>query len=227
MLERLRRRLSPSLLISLVALFVALGGVGYSATGGTFILGHANQGGGTSSLSSAAHGPTLKVSNTGHRTAAFFKTRFGIPPFAVSGGEKVQKLNADKIDGLTGSQLQQKCQKGSVLGYGWFLGNDGSYDLSTIPSTFVEAKGFTYNCTGGKIWVARQGAGRYLVSFDGLSTSNRQHIALANVDQSYGVPNLYANTGFALNAGKVSNQVVIKTTAGTPTDSVFMIYVFG
>ena len=36
-----KSRPSPSLVISCLALFVALGGTAYAATGGSFILGHA------------------------------------------------------------------------------------------------------------------------------------------------------------------------------------------
>jgi hypothetical protein len=75
--------------VSYLALFVALGGSAYAATGGDFILGHANKAGQTSSLTNAGAGPALKLAS-----------RKGTPPLAVSNDTKVTNLNADTLDGL-------------------------------------------------------------------------------------------------------------------------------
>jgi hypothetical protein len=99
-----RFRPSPSLAVSLLALFVALGGVGYSATGGTFILGSSNSAGKPTSLAANVRGPALKLSNTSARasaTALGLRVRAGRAPFTVSAGAgKVAGLDADKLDGL-------------------------------------------------------------------------------------------------------------------------------
>src|SRR5438128_5365218 len=102
MLNRaLRRRPSPSMAVSLVALFVSLGGAGYAATGGNFILGQANTAGKTSGLGSGVTtGPTLAVKNTGGKPAASFTGGTGAAPFTVNSGTKVANLNADLLDGL-------------------------------------------------------------------------------------------------------------------------------
>ena len=47
---RMFRRPSPAIVISLLALFIALGGAGYSATGGNFILGRSNSASSQSAL---------------------------------------------------------------------------------------------------------------------------------------------------------------------------------
>src|SRR5437016_4421778 len=94
-------RPAPATVISIAALFVALGGVGYAATGGSFLLGKPNSADATSGLSSnVATGPTLDVANTGGKPAANFTGGSGAVPFTVNSGKKVAKLNADKLDGL-------------------------------------------------------------------------------------------------------------------------------
>ena len=70
----------PSLVISIAALFVALGGVGYAATGGTFVLGASN-----SALNSGVTtGASLNVVNTGGRPTTRFTVNAGIAPFSVN-----------------------------------------------------------------------------------------------------------------------------------------------
>jgi hypothetical protein len=90
-LRRFARRPSPSLVISLLALFLALTGWGYAATGGRLILGHGNRAGKTTTLR-ARKGPALSL-----------KVKRGTTPFKVSSGRKVAKLNADKLDGVSSS----------------------------------------------------------------------------------------------------------------------------
>jgi hypothetical protein len=93
--------MSPSLVISCVSLFLALGSVGYSATGGTFRLGQANTANKTTALKSgAATGPALKVTHTANRPAAAFVSKSGTAPFTVNRTTKVAKLNADLFDDL-------------------------------------------------------------------------------------------------------------------------------
>jgi hypothetical protein len=106
--DRVKRHLSPSLVISCAALFIALGSAGYAATGGNFILGQANDANATSSLSSTvSSGPTLSLTNTGNKPAARFVTDVGVPPFTVNRGQKVVNLNADRLDSLDSSSLLQ------------------------------------------------------------------------------------------------------------------------
>ncbi|TMJ97529.1 MAG: hypothetical protein E6G67_02615 [Actinobacteria bacterium] len=120
MFARLRgRRPSPSLVLSSLALFVALSGWGYAATGGNFILGHPNTAGNTSGLSSnVTTGPTLALANTGGKPAARFSANAGIAPLAISNGTKIANLNADRLDGLDSSGFVKKAPPISLSGPG-------------------------------------------------------------------------------------------------------------
>jgi hypothetical protein len=93
------RRLTPSLVISMLALFVALSGWGYAATGGTFRLGKTNTAGKTTTLK-AKKGPALSLRSNNRKPAASFNVKTGVAPFTVSNGTKVRNLNADKLDGI-------------------------------------------------------------------------------------------------------------------------------
>lgn len=118
--KRMSGRPSVSLVVSLLALFVALGGWGYAATGGSLVLGKTSRSPRTTGLASGAkHAPTLAVTNTGGGTAASFNARAGVPPFKVNSSAPVAKLNADLLDGLDGSALQRRvagtCAAGSAI----------------------------------------------------------------------------------------------------------------
>ena len=108
------------LVVSLLALFLALGGWGYAATGASVVLGKTNRSPRTTGLASGVkRAPTLAVTNTGGAIAASFFTRPGIAPFRVNSGAKVVKLNADQLDGIDGSALQRRvtgtCAAGSAI----------------------------------------------------------------------------------------------------------------
>jgi hypothetical protein len=86
--------------VGYVALFVALGGTTYAATGGNFILGQTNTASSTTSLSAGTTGPALKATNTSTGTAGSFNVTAGHPPLSVNSSTKVTNLNADKLDGM-------------------------------------------------------------------------------------------------------------------------------
>jgi hypothetical protein len=104
MWKRLSGRLSPSIVISLMALFVSLGGAGYAATGGNFILGTPNTA--TSETSLTASGTTanaLKVTNSNTAAGATplrLVATAGHAPLAVNQTTKVPLLNVDMLDGI-------------------------------------------------------------------------------------------------------------------------------
>ena len=105
MLKRLRSALSPSMAVALLALFVALGGVGIAATGGNFILGTPNTATSPTELSAsgAASTSALKVTNTNTvtgSTALELNVPAGKTPMKVNSKTKVTNLNADLLDGL-------------------------------------------------------------------------------------------------------------------------------
>jgi hypothetical protein len=67
-----------------------------AATGGSFILGHANSANRTTALTNTGTGPVLKLSTTHPGTR---------PPLGVNSKIKVVNLNADQVDGKSASQL--------------------------------------------------------------------------------------------------------------------------
>ena len=93
--------------VAYLALFVALSGTAVAATGGTFRLGMFNSAGET----------TVLKSRTG--SALSLRTEAGVPPFHVSRGAKVTKLNADELDSLDSSELQRRvtgaCDAGTFV----------------------------------------------------------------------------------------------------------------
>src|SRR4051812_47231393 len=108
--KRLRpHRPSPPMAVALLALFVSLGGAGYAATGGNFILGQPNAATTTSSLSAPVAGaPALQLTNTSATngsTALALNVKPGKPPFSVNSTAKVGKLNADSLDGHDSSEF--------------------------------------------------------------------------------------------------------------------------
>jgi hypothetical protein len=110
MLERLRSALSPSMAVALLALFVALGGAGYAATGGNFILGNPNTATSNTTLTSsgAASTATLKLTNTSTTsgsTALDLTVPAGKAPLKVNRSTKVKNLNADLLDGLDSTSM--------------------------------------------------------------------------------------------------------------------------
>jgi hypothetical protein len=89
--------------VGYIALFIALGGTTYAATGGNFILGNPNSASSTTSLSAPISGKALQLTNTSTgagATALGLNVASGHPPFTVNSGTKVANLNADKLDGL-------------------------------------------------------------------------------------------------------------------------------
>jgi hypothetical protein len=87
----------------MIALLVALGGAGYSATGGNFILGRTNVATTPSLLGANINGRALQVSNTSTGVAAAplnLISAVSRPPMLVNSAVKVTNLNVDKLDGL-------------------------------------------------------------------------------------------------------------------------------
>ncbi len=85
------RRPSPAIAISLVALFFAMSGTAYAATGGDFLLGKSNTATAVTSLSNTK-GTALSLSSTATT-----------PPLKVSNSVQVPDLNASQLDGHTSS----------------------------------------------------------------------------------------------------------------------------
>jgi hypothetical protein len=101
-------RLTPSVTLSLLALFVALGSTGYAANGGAFILGVINGATQRTYLGANYNGTALQLNNTSagaSATALTLTVAAGHPPMKVNTVAKVTNLNADYLDGLDSAAL--------------------------------------------------------------------------------------------------------------------------
>jgi hypothetical protein len=92
--------LSPATAIALVALFIALGGVGIAANGGNFILGQNNKATAQTALATTTSAAALAVTNTGSGAPLKLQGPTAQPPLIVNSKAKVANLNADSLDGV-------------------------------------------------------------------------------------------------------------------------------
>ncbi len=142
----MRRYPSPSLVVSITALVVALGGAGYSATGGNFILGQANSATTQTKLVTPLAGAAFRVDNTSTAAAATgmtIVTNAARPPLAVNSSTKVANLNADKLDGLDSTHFPRT----AVVSYN-LAGGANSAPIALPPSRPVLVMGV--NTTSGE-----------------------------------------------------------------------------
>ncbi len=159
---RSRFRPSHGTVVAYLALFVALGGTTYAATGGNFILGKPNTANSQTSLTASPSfaGKALQLTNTNTgagATALGLSVASGHAPFTVNTGTKVANLNADKLDGIDSSGslgVNAKAADADQLD-----GKDSTDFLSSnvvLHTTDVSiAPGFgtssTVNCGGGEV----------------------------------------------------------------------------
>jgi hypothetical protein len=173
------RRPSASLVISTIALFVSLGGAGYAATGGNFILGQTNTATTPSLLAAPVSGKTLRLRNTdttAGATALGLEVASGHPPFAVDSSTKVAQLNADLLDGRDSGAFLRKgvLQSASVSSAGGVVDvlntgtTNGVQGITQSPS----ASGvYGQNTSAGGFGVAgRAGSGGNAVYGDNTGT---------------------------------------------------------
>jgi hypothetical protein len=101
-------RLTPSMIVSLLALFIALGTAGYAANGGNFLLGLFNSATQRTALTANFNGNAVELTNTStgaSATALKLTVAAGHPPMKVNTVTKVTNLNADYLDGIDSSGM--------------------------------------------------------------------------------------------------------------------------
>src|SRR6185503_20229213 len=106
---------SPSLCMSMLAVVLALGGAGYSATGGNFILGQTNTASTQTALTAALNGRALQITNNSaaaNATALGLSVAAGPPQITVNSSVKVANLNADRLDGLDSTAFARSSSEG-------------------------------------------------------------------------------------------------------------------
>jgi len=109
-LGKARRRPSPAMVVSLIALFVALSGTTYAATGGNFILGQTNTATSPTNLTANSTGRILQLiqQNTSAGASGLgINVPAGKPPISTNSTTKVVNLNADALDGLDSEAFAQ------------------------------------------------------------------------------------------------------------------------
>lgn len=107
-------------IVAALVLVAGLDMVSYAATGKSMLLGKINKAGGPTSLTNTGTGPALNLTN---------KPAF--PPLKVSSSTKVARLNADLLDGLNASALQD--QTTFIYGFGTAAANVPAYPTMSVP----------------------------------------------------------------------------------------------
>jgi hypothetical protein len=132
------RRPTHAAIVAYAALFLALSGTAYAATGGTLILGNPNSANKTTSLTNTGSGAALRLVT--HQGST--------PPLAVSNGTKIANLNADMVDGVRASSLQPKlpsrlsfAQLKLINGWEGNCFNSGAPGIALDPSGVVHLRG--------------------------------------------------------------------------------------
>jgi hypothetical protein len=149
MRQKIRAHLSFANVCSLVALFVALGGTTYAATGGNFVLGEQNGAGDPTRLSSPTSDDagTLKVTNTassgGRAIHGTSNTGQGVYGYSSQNAGVVgESLNLDGVYGVSNSATHAAVSAHNNVwgGYGlWAIGGDRTNNTAAIHGT--SAKG--------------------------------------------------------------------------------------
>jgi hypothetical protein len=152
-------RPSAATVISLIALFFALGGTAVAATGGAFILGKANTATSVSSLTNTK-GTALSLSSPS-----------ATPPLTVSNSVQVQHLNASQLGGHPAGQFVQGGGTSRSFGFMMSTSSNTQAELLSVPG-FETLKAL---CSGGSSGIAD-------VAFQtGPNTIDRFSAAIANM----------------------------------------------
>jgi hypothetical protein len=145
------RKPSPALIVAVLALFVALGGVGIAANGGSLVLGKPDNGATLKTgLSAPVDDKALQLTNTNtgtNATALGLTVASGHAPFTVSSQTRVANLNADKLDGIDsgGFVKSAKPAPGALVGETWHeIGTAGEPALTWCHGTGGCSQGWAY-----------------------------------------------------------------------------------
>jgi hypothetical protein len=131
-------RPSPALVVAVIALFVALSGIGYAA------------------LKLAPNSvKTKSIKNGAVTEAKIANGAVSTPKFSGS----ATAPNAAMLGGIASTGYQRSCQTGAIKGS--LVMNTGSFS----SATYVDVVGF--NCTGGAVQMRKTAPGNYDVKFVG------------------------------------------------------------
>ena len=159
-----------------IVLLAALDWAASAATGRAFVLGRWNQADHTTTLKNTARGPALDLRSTKG------------PALKVNNGKRIKKLNADKLDGLTGESY--KANRNTI--YQWSVAQHTGGFSQAIPP---------------------QEPGSYLVTFDVQMLGAAGDPANPNIINCHIVQNGLSGTVAFQKAVLADTQV---TSVGTP-----------
>lgn len=144
--------LTTGLALGLVLGVTVAGGTAVAATGGTLLLGRSNTSGAQTNLANTGSGPVLSLS-----------ARSGQAPIGVSAAAgKATNLNADKLDGLDGTQLQRTVAQSCPFGFA----------IRRISGTGgVTCYGDVFGLEGGEVTTDSDGVASVMCDSNGISLS--------------------------------------------------------
>jgi hypothetical protein len=185
MRQKLRSHLNFANVVSLVALFVALGGTTYAATGGNFILGQANTAGAPTQLSS----PTTNAAGA-----------FKVTSTATSGGRAIQG-RSNTGQGVYGYSSQNAGVVGESLNL------DGVYGASSSSShAAVSAHNEVWEGFG--LWAAGGNVAYNTAAVHGQSTNGNAVEGISGKNTASGVYGQNDSAGYGV-AGRSTNGTAV------------------
>jgi hypothetical protein len=158
------RRPSPALVVSLIALFVALGGTGYAAVKiNGKDLKNKSVAGGKLKNKTVTGGKIKNKTITGAKVKDNSLTGTQINESTLAQVPSAASANTVAGTSLDGLLRTTGCQTGKVRGAVRVLGEAGSFPTTySTSSTFRDT---VFNCSGAEVEVRRAAAGRYFVRF--------------------------------------------------------------
>jgi hypothetical protein len=197
-------RPSAATVISLIALFFAMGGTAVAATGGNFILGKANTATSVSSLTNTK-GTALSLSSTSTT-----------PPLKVSNSVQVPNLNASELDGQTSSAFLPATGTAA-----------NSSELGGLPASSYGDRWFAVVAASGGLLVGNgisstqhDATGSYDVRFTGSIANTNNCAVFVQLMSGIG----WATAGPSTEGFLTEFDVHVFNTAGNPADAQFSLY---
>jgi hypothetical protein len=195
MSNKARLSLSYANVMATVAVFIALGGTTYAATGGNFILGQSNSASSSTQLSSGASGSSLKVTNTGsgRGIAGFSNSGQGIYGHSNSNAGLVgESTSFDGVYGASnGAGAGVSGHNSTSSGWGVFGGAAGGIGVGGYSDTWQGVYGHS-NSNAGVVGESELSDGIYGVS-------KTKDGAAVSAHNDFGGTGVWASGGYTAN----------------------------
>ena len=196
----------------MASMLIALGGAGYSATGGNFLLGRSNTATTTTRLSASVDYHTLQIGNNSlgaNISALGLFVPFGRAPLYVNSPGHIARLNADLLDGIDSTAFLRGT--GIVDGQAIALAPGTIAFLGSATGGFLR---LTYNCPAD-------------LAVSGILTVSNTSNAVANLFVDDGALNpeydQLAPGGFNIYAGRPAGESFSIQAQGAPGVQTVMV----